>query len=64
MPDLSPEHVRALLASLDLAPQDDEDLREITHRINAIREALAAIDLPELDTLEPVTMFEQDEASR
>ena len=62
MPDLTPEDVRALLASMELAPQDDADLQEVTHRINAIREALAAIELPELEALEPVTMFGITEA--
>jgi len=62
MPDMTPEQVRAVLASMDLSPQDDEDLQEVTHRINAIRQALAALELPELDEYEPVTIFPIEEA--
>ena len=64
MPDLTPEQVRAQLAAASLAPQDDEDLEEVTHRINAITEALLALDMPELDVAEPVTVFDRDEAAR
>ena len=51
--DLTPAEVRALAASLGLAPTDD-DLAEITHRLNAMRDALAAAlaSLP-LHTVEP-----------
>jgi len=58
MPDLTPEQVRAQLGALGLAPQDDDDLQEVTHRINAIREALAALNPPDLDAQEPVTIFD------
>ena len=64
MPDLTPEQVRAQLAAASVAPQDDEDLEEVTHRINAITEALLALDMPELDGAEPVTVFDRDEAAR
>jgi hypothetical protein len=40
-------------------PVDDEDLDEISHRINALREALAGIEPGDLDAQEPVTMFDQ-----
>ena len=60
MPDLTPEQVRAQLGSLGLAPQDDDDLQEVTHRINAIREALAALEPPDLDAQEPVTIFDTE----
>jgi hypothetical protein len=59
MPDLNTEQVRAQLASLGLSPVDDEDLDEISHRINALREALAGIEPGDLDAQEPVTMFDQ-----
>jgi hypothetical protein len=62
MPDLTPEDVRAQLASMGLAPQDDTDLIEVTHRINAIREALSALEPPELDEQEPLTVFDRDGA--
>jgi hypothetical protein len=57
MPDLTTAQVRAALAAIDLTPQDDEDLEEITQRINAIHEALLALDPADLDAQEPVTIF-------
>ena len=57
MPDLSPEEVRAQLAALDLHPLDNDDLQEITHRINAINEAVLALEHPDLDAQEPTTVF-------
>ena len=60
MPDLTPEQVRAQLGSLGLAPQDEEDLQEVTHRINAIREALTSLEPPDLDPQEPVTIFDTE----
>ena len=57
MPDLTPDQVRAQLASLGLTPQDDEDLAEITHRINAINEAALALEHPDLEATEPATVF-------
>lgn len=63
MPDLSPEQVHAQLASLGLSPLDDQDLEEIAHRINALREALAALELEDLDSQEPRTIFERETAS-
>lgn len=61
MPDLASEDVQAFLAAIDLTPQDDEDLEEITHRINAIHEALLALEPGDLDAHEPVTIFGNDE---
>jgi hypothetical protein len=55
MPDLTPEEVSAQLAALELKPQDREDLEEVTHRINAIREALARLEPAGLDAQEPRT---------
>jgi hypothetical protein len=57
MPDLTPESVRDQLIALGLTPQDDEDLAEITHRLNALREALHSLDLPDLDAQEPLTVL-------
>jgi hypothetical protein len=57
MPDLTPESVRDQLAALGVTPQDDDDLAEITHRLNALREALESLDLPELDAQEPLTVL-------
>ncbi len=58
MSDLNPEQVRAQLASLGLSPVDGEDLEEITHRINALRGALAELEPDDLEDQEPVTIFD------
>jgi hypothetical protein len=57
MPDLTPADVRAQLAAIGLTPLDDDDLAEITHRVNAINEAVLALDHPELESQEPQTVF-------
>ena len=62
-PDLTPEQVRAHLRSLGLDATDD-DLTEVTARINALDEALLALDHPELDAVEPVTIFGRGGAER
>jgi len=61
MPDLTPESVRDQLAALGVTPQDDDELAEITHRLNALREALQSLDLPELDAQEPLTVLSPGE---
>jgi hypothetical protein len=63
MPDLTPEQVRAQLAALGLAPQDGDDLAEVTHRINAVNEALTALEPADLDAAEPLTIFDSEEAT-
>ena len=62
MTDLNPEEVRAQLSSLGLAPVDQEDLDEITHRINAVREALSQLEPADLDDHEPATVFDPEVA--
>ena len=54
MADLSPEEVRAQLRALGLAPQDEDDLAEVTHRINAINEAVLALEHPDVDRIDPL----------
>jgi hypothetical protein len=50
--DLTTDHVAALAAALGL-PVTPDDLVEVTHRLNALVEALAPLaDLP-LETVEP-----------
>jgi len=61
MPDLTPEQLRAQLGAIGLAPVDDEDLNEVTHRINAITEALLALEPSGLDAVEPMTVFGAEE---
>jgi hypothetical protein len=50
--DLTPAEVGALAASLGLTPSPD-DLLEVTHRLNAMRDALAPLAALPLDTVEP-----------
>jgi hypothetical protein len=53
MADLTTSEVRAMASSLGL-PMDDDDVAEVTHRLNAFMEALAPLaDLP-LTAVEPV----------
>lgn len=52
MADLAPEHVRHLAASLSL-PLTDDDVAEVTHRLNAFLDALAALDMLPLLSVEP-----------
>ena len=52
MADLAPEHVRHLAASLSLSLTDD-DVAEVTHRLNAFLDALAALDMLPLQSVEP-----------
>ena len=61
MPDMTPDEVRAQLTAIGLSPVDDEDLDEITHRINAINEAVLALEHPDLERQEPVTVFWRNE---
>lgn len=62
MSDFTTQQVRAQLTAMGLSPVDDADLEEITHRINAIHEALAALELPDLDAQEELTVFGHEEA--
>lgn len=56
MPDLTTEQVSALATALGL-PLTPDDLAEVTHRLNALLEALAPLgDLP-LETVEPVPVL-------
>jgi hypothetical protein len=52
MADLTPAEVRALAATLALYPSDD-DLDEVTHRLNAMHDALAPLARLPLDRVEP-----------
>lgn len=57
MPDLTADETRALLRAVGLAPLDAVDLDEITHRVNAINEAAAALEDPEADAIDPIPVF-------
>jgi hypothetical protein len=50
--DLTPTDVRALAAALGLDPSDD-DLEEVTHRLNAMRDALLPLAGLPLESVEP-----------
>ena len=53
MTDLTFDQVRALAAAAGLA-LTDEDLAEVTYRVNAFVEALAPLGRLPLDTAEPL----------
>jgi hypothetical protein len=62
MPDLTPEQVRAQVEALGL-PVTDDDVMEVTHRLNGFLDALAPLaDLP-LRDVEPVPIALDDPAS-
>jgi len=62
MPDLTPAEVRSLLASSGLSALDDEELVEITHRINALTETVMGLEHPDLDAQEPDMVFGEEGA--
>ena len=50
--DLSPDDVKHLAAALGL-PLTEDDVTEVTHRLNAMRDALAPLAALPIDTAEP-----------
>jgi hypothetical protein len=60
MPDLSPAEVRALAAAAGL-PLTDDDLAEVTHRVNAFVDALAPLAALPLDAVEPLPVAPEAE---
>ena len=52
VPDLTPAEVAALAAAYRL-PVAGEDLTEVTHRLNAMRDALAPLAALPLNSVEP-----------
>jgi hypothetical protein len=52
MPDLTPEKIRALADAAGFELSDD-DLDEVTHRVNAFLDALAPLAALRLDEVEP-----------
>jgi Asp-tRNA(Asn)/Glu-tRNA(Gln) amidotransferase C subunit len=53
VPELTAEQVAALAAAIGL-PLTPEDLAEVTHRLNALVDALAPLGELPLETVEPV----------
>ena len=62
MSDLTSEQVGALAAALGL-PVTPDDLAEVTHRLNALIEALAPLAELPLETVEPVPGLGEPPAS-
>jgi hypothetical protein len=60
--ELTVDQVEALAAALDL-PVTPEDVTEVTHRLNALIEALAPLAGLPLETVEPVPGFGDPSAS-
>ena len=56
MADLTQEQIQAALRALGLEATED-DLPEITYRVNAAQEVLASLDHPDLDGVEPIPVF-------
>ena len=56
MSDLTTEQVGALAAALGL-PATPDDIAEVTHRLNALIEALEPLAELPLETVEPVPGF-------
>ena len=56
MTDLTTEQVGALAAALGL-PVTSDDVAEVTHRLNALIEALAPLTELPIETVEPVPGF-------
>lgn len=52
MADLTPTQIKAMAAAMGLAIAP-EDLPEVTYRVNALQEALATLEHPDLDAVEP-----------
>ena len=52
----------ARLARLRGLPVEESDLDEIRYRLNALSDALAALDDPELDTTDPLPILLDREA--
>jgi hypothetical protein len=61
MMQLSREQVQGMLDSLRLTPTE-EDVIEVTHRVNALRQALGGLEHPDLDSTEPMSVFPNEEA--
>ena len=61
MPDLTPDGVKILADSLGLKI-DEEDLTEVTHRLNVIVAGVERFSHPGLDSVDPVPFPRLEEA--
>lgn len=56
MSDLTPEQVKTLASALGLDVTDD-DLVEVTHRLNVLTSSVEGFSHPDLDTVDPVSFY-------
>ena len=56
MPDLTPDQVKTLASALGLDVTDD-DLVEVTHRLNVLTSSVEGFSHPDLDTVDPVPFY-------
>ncbi len=56
MADLTPEDVKCLGLAVGIDMQEPL-LTEVTHNINAIRDLIDGVDLPELVSVEPLSVI-------
>ena len=61
MPDITPDNAKILADSLGLKI-DEEDLAEVTHRLNVIVAGVERFSHPGLDSVDPVPFPPLDEA--
>ncbi len=61
MPDVTPDGVKILARSLDLEIAE-EDLAEVTHRLNVIVAGVERFSHPGLDSVDPVPFPPLEEA--
>ena len=63
MPDFTPDQVKALAGTLGLDVTDD-DLVEVTHRLNVLTSSVERFSHPDLDTVDPVPYYPLEEVDR
>ena len=63
MPDLTPDQVKTLAGALGLDVTDD-DLLEVTHRLNVLTSSVEGFSHPDLDTVDPVPYYPLEEVDR
>ena len=56
MPDISPDEVKTLARTLGINVTDD-DLVEVTHRLNVMTSSVERFSHPDLDTVDPVPFY-------
>ncbi len=63
MPDLTPDQVKTLAGALGLDVTDD-DLVEVTHRLNVLTSSVEGFSHPDLDAVDPVPFYSLEEVDR